>query len=222
MDWNIQTRSRYCSVCQTKFVDKSPYQTTLYDRGSEGYWREDLCLECAQKEKNAEGAPEGAPGEEPRADARAGVKRGEFISQWQGVFQLPPPVAQDGVLRRDAIEILLRKVVELNDPHYVSAAYILAAMLERKRILKVKDVHQSEEKRKVTIYEQAKTGDIFAIEDPELHVHQLEEVQKEVCTLLEEGLPAEAEEALARKHSSWSGDKQESWVDDNGDLKLRG
>jgi hypothetical protein len=50
----------------------------------------------------------------------------------------------------------------------------------------------------VFIYEQPKTGDIFTIVDPNLHLDQLEQVQHDVAQLLEHGLnppspPAAAE-----------------------------
>jgi hypothetical protein len=40
----------------------------------------------------------------------------------------------------------------------------------------------------VFIYEQPKTGDIFTIADPNLRLDQLEEVQRDVAMLLEQGL----------------------------------
>ena len=60
-------------------------------------------------------------------------------------------------------------------------------MLERKRILKVKE-QLSRDGRRVFIYEQPKTGDIFTIVDPALQLNQLEEVQRDVAALLEHGL----------------------------------
>ena len=38
------------------------------------------------------------------------------------------------------------------------------------------------------IYEQPKTGDIFTIADPNLRLDQLEEVQRDVAMLLEQGV----------------------------------
>jgi hypothetical protein len=40
----------------------------------------------------------------------------------------------------------------------------------------------------VFIYEQPKTGDIFTIADPNLRLDQLEEVQRDVAMLLEQGV----------------------------------
>jgi hypothetical protein len=68
-------------------------------------------------------------------------------------------------------------------------------MLERKRILKVKEQIVRDGKR-TFIYEQPKTGDVFTIADPDLKLDQLEEVQRDVAALLEHGLnpPAPAPE----------------------------
>jgi hypothetical protein len=68
-------------------------------------------------------------------------------------------------------------------------------MLERKRILKVKDQFQRDGQR-LFVYEHPKTGDIFTIADPDLHLNQLEAVQRDVAQLLEHGLnpPAPAGE----------------------------
>jgi hypothetical protein len=60
-------------------------------------------------------------------------------------------------------------------------------MLERKRVLKVKEEVVRDGKR-VFIYEQPKTGDVFTITDPALRLDQLEEVQRDVAALLEHGL----------------------------------
>ena len=65
-------------------------------------------------------------------------------------------------------------------------------MLERKRVLKVKDQTQRDGQR-VFIYEQPKTGDFFTITDPNLRRNQLDEVQRDVAQLLEHGLNPGAE-----------------------------
>ena len=60
-------------------------------------------------------------------------------------------------------------------------------MLERKRLLKVKE-QMVRDGQRVFIYEQPATGDVFTIIDPALQLNQLEEVQRDVGTLLEHGL----------------------------------
>ena len=175
-EWNIQSRAHACEACGQPFADKQPYRTVLSEAGSE-LRRSDICEPCAQI----------------NGDDRA---RAGFISQWHGIFEVPPPVTD--AIHKDTAETLLRKLVEQNDPQHAPAAYILAVMLERKRILKVKEQIKRDGKR-IFIYEQPKTGDIFTIADPDLHLHQLEQVQHDVAHLLEHGLnpPAPAAETVA-------------------------
>jgi hypothetical protein len=164
-EWNIQSRAHACEVCAQPFADKQPYRTVLSEAGSE-LRRSDICEPCAQKD----------------GDLRA---RAGFVSQWHGIFEVPPPVTE--VIQKDTAETLLRKIVEQNNPQFAPAAFILAVMLERKRILKVKEELQRDGKR-IFVYEQPKTGDIFTIADPVLRLDQLEQVQHDVAQLLEHGL----------------------------------
>ena len=85
-------------------------------------------------------------------------ERKGFISHWQGIFEVPPPVV-DAIQKETAEETLLRKFIEQNDPRYAPAAFILAVMLERKRILKVREQIVRDGKR-VFIYEQP-SRDVF-------------------------------------------------------------
>jgi hypothetical protein len=169
IDWNIQSRAHHCQACQQKFADKQSYHTVLCDEKHE-YQRMDVCEKCWQ-EQFATGAKE----------------RKGFISQWQGVYHAPPAHAPEAI-QKDTAESLLRKLLELNDPKYMAASYILAVMLERKRLLKIQSQHRQEGKR-VFVYEQPKTGDIFTIPDPDLQLDQLQQVQHDVANLLEHGLP---------------------------------
>jgi len=169
IDWNIQSRAHHCQACQQKFADKQSYRTVLCDEKHE-YQRLDVCEKCWQ-EQFATGAKE----------------RKGFISHWQGVYHAPPAHAPEAI-QKDTAESLLRKLLEQNDPKYMAASYILAVMLERKRLLKIQSQHRQDGKR-VFVYEQPKTGDIFTIPDPDLQLDQLQQVQHDVANLLEHGLP---------------------------------
>ena len=166
-DWDIQPRAHACEACGKPFADKATYHTVLYEENRE-FRRSDLCNACWQQ--------------------RAGVGAHEhqgFISYWQGVYEAPPPVADP--IHKETAETLLRKLIEQNDPRHFPAGYILAVMLERKRVLKVKEQLVRDGQR-VFIYEQPRTGDLFTIVDPNLQLSQLEQVQRDVATLLEHGL----------------------------------
>jgi len=89
-------------------------------------------------------------------------------------------------IQKENAETLLRKLIELNDPKYTAVGFILAVMLERKRLLKVKEQILRDGQR-IFIYEHPKTGDLFTILDPNLQLTQLEEVQHDVAHLLEHG-----------------------------------
>jgi hypothetical protein len=153
-------------VCGRPFADKESYHTLLIDEKSE-FRRSDVCATCW-------------PAKSADAQSASG-----FISHWHGVYEAPPPVAE--AIQKETAETLLRKLIEQNDPQHAPAGYILAVMLERKRILKVKEQLVRDGQR-IFIYEQPRTGDIFTIADPALRLDQLEQVQRDVADLLEHGL----------------------------------
>jgi hypothetical protein len=166
-EWNIQSRAQACEACGKSFADKEIFHTLLFDERAD-FRRSDICAECWQKQYS-EGARD----------------RKGFVSYWHGVFEAPEP--QPEPIKKETAETLLRKLIELNDPRYVPAAYILAVMLERKRLFKVKEQVMRDNQR-VFIYEQPGTGDLFTIVDPNLQLDQLEAVQRDVAALLEHGL----------------------------------
>jgi len=167
IEWNIQSRAHACQACAKPFADKQPYHTLLSDQRL-GYERFDVCEACwaAQYSQGA-------------ADRKG------FVSHWQGVFEVPQ--VQPDPIQKETAETLLRKLVELNDPRHGAACFILAAMLERKRVLKVREPTQRDGRR-TCLYEHAKTGDLFTIADPGLRLDQLDDVQRDVARLLEHGL----------------------------------
>ena len=171
IDWNIQSRAQVCQGCARAFADQAPYHTLLFDE-KQGYVRLDVCETCWQAQYS-QGAKD----------------RKGFVSHWQGTYAAPAP--EPDPIARETAESLLRKLIEWSDPQYTAACFILAVMLERKRLLKVKDQIQRDGRR-FFIYEQPNTGDVFTIEDPVLHLAQLDQVQRDVVRLLEQGLAAPA------------------------------
>jgi hypothetical protein len=172
MEWNIQARAHACQSCQKHFADKEAFHTLLFDE-KKGYERLDVCQNC-WTEQYSQGATE----------------RKGFVSHWQTVYTVPPAAPPDPIQKENA-ETLLRKLMEKNDPKFGPALYILAAMLERKRIIKVK-TQLSRDGERVFIYEHPRTGDLFQVADPNLQLQQLEGVQHEVLQLLQHGLPEES------------------------------
>ena len=175
-EWNIQARAHACAACSQPFADRQLCHTLLFDEKQE-LRRLDVCAACWQSQFSA------------NVRGREG-----FLSCWQGIYEAPPA----DPIHRETAETLLRKLIEQNDPRYAPAMFILAVMLERKRVFKVKEQIVRDGKR-VFIYEQPKTGDVFTIADPDLRLDQLEQVQRDVAALLEHGLnpPAPADESAS-------------------------
>lgn len=66
----------------------------------------------------------------------------------------------------------------------INAIYILAVMLERKRILVERDVQTKDDGGTIRVYEHRQSGETFLIPEPHLHLDELEHVQEEVVILL--------------------------------------
>jgi hypothetical protein len=99
----------------------------------------------------------------------------------------PPPPAEPEALGKQTAEDLLRRYMAEASPEHSNARYLLAVMLERKRILKEMETKQAEDGTLLRIYEHAKTGEVFIIPDPQLRLDQLEEVQQQVAQFLGPG-----------------------------------
>jgi hypothetical protein len=163
-EWEIQARSHQCNHCQRAFADKSPYRTVLTVEG-EGYKRRDLCPNCWQQV--------------------AAMTAGTVVSQWQGIYKAPAPPAPEPIARNTA-ETKLRELIASTDPAHAGVRYILAVILERKKILRHCDTVK-EDGRELLVYEHAESGEMFTLPDPHLRLDQLEQVQAQVAGMLGKG-----------------------------------
>ncbi len=158
-DWNIQAPGHTCRACGQDFSDGAPlYSKLTFDAG--GYTRHDYCAICWQ--------------EPAKANA---------LSVWRSVFRAPPPPVAEA-LKKETAETLLRQLMATEDPANGNAIFILAVMLERRRILVERDVQVRDDGVKIRVYEHRKTGESFLIPDPELKLAELTQVQEEVVRLL--------------------------------------
>ncbi len=159
-EWSIQSRGDRCSVTGQPFQEGEYFYTLLYDEPT-GFRREDLS-EASFKERPAD-----AP---------------QPFSFWRSKFEPPPPPAPEPLGKQTA-EDLLRRYMEGGDPKHANARYILALMLERKRMLKEKETRKTEGQL-IRIYEHVKSGEVFLIPDPELRLDQIADVQAEIAEML--------------------------------------
>ncbi len=162
-EWDIQSRSEACVRCRSPFVEKGPYHTIL-THTPEGYRRQDLCSSCWTT----------LGGKVIRQEVG-------IISCWQGMYESSQLSPIEPLPKEDA-ESLLRKMLERNDLAELEARYILAVMLERKRILRHRETQRLEEP--ILVYEHVKTGEVFMITDPKIRLDQLGEIQKRVAAML--------------------------------------
>ena len=155
-DWDIKSRSHHCSKTGREFHEGEFFYTLLL-RDGEGFRREDLSEE-AWKERNENIQP---------------------FSFWRRKYEAPAPPPPDPIPRDDA-EGLLRRLIEENDPAHKNVRYILALMLERKRLLKPMESRDED----MLVYEHTVSGETFVIANPQLSFDQIPDVQREVSAML--------------------------------------
>ena len=157
-EWAIKPRSDVCAATQRPFAAGEFFYTLLF-RDADGFRREDLSEEAwAARNENI-----------------------QPFSFWKTRYE-PTPPAPPEPLARDTAEQLFRRLLSADKPP-VNACYVLAVMLERKRILKQIKTEQGDNGR-VLVYEQPATGDVFIVPDPQLRMDEVESVQNEVAQLL--------------------------------------
>jgi hypothetical protein len=158
-EWNIQARALHCAKSSRPFAKGERIFSALYWRDGQ-YQRVDLCAEAWQ----------------------ARNENIEPLSAWQTEF-VPPPPPEPEALKKDDAESLLRRLIAENAPGTRNARYILALMLERKKVLRQIE-RQKQEGVSVLVYEHIPSGEVWLIEDPGLKLGELTAVQEEVARLL--------------------------------------
>ena len=161
--WSIKSRGHICTVTEDQFADGESFYTAIFpDPESGGYLRKDFSIESWEQRD----------GDKP-------------FSFWQSVYHTP--VKDEKVeVTEESPEELLRRLIDEDEEHTENARYILAIMLERKKMIKEAD-SQAVADGIIRIYEQRKTGDVFIIKDPNIPLSEIESVQQEVTELLENG-----------------------------------
>ena len=156
-DWPIKHRADVCAATQRPFEPGEQFYTLLF-REANGFRREDLS-------------------EEAWASRNENIRPFSF---WKARYEPAPEAPPEPLAKENAEELLRRLLSENRQPN---ACYVLAAMLERKRVLKPIKTEEADGGR-VLVYEHAKTGDVFIVPDVQLRLDELESVQNEVAQLL--------------------------------------
>ena len=173
-EWNIQSRALQCAISGRPFEKGERVFSALYWRDGH-YVRVDLGAEAwSARNENI-----------------------EPLSAWQTDFVPPAPSAPEP-LKKDDAESLLRRLVAENAPGTRNARYILALMLERKKVL-CQVQRQRQEGVSILIYEHLPSGEVWLIEDPGLKLGELSAIQDEVAHLLNAAPAEELTEAAIPK-----------------------
>ena len=156
-EWPIKHRSDTCQATQRPFVPGVWFYTLLY-REDDGFRREDLSEE-AWRNRNENIQP---------------------FSFWKTKFEREAPHPEP--LAKENAEELFRHLI-VQPEASPQACFVLAIMLERKRVLKQVRAENSGGHR-LLFYEHVTNGDVFIVTDPQLRLGDLERVQAEVMQLL--------------------------------------
>ncbi len=161
--WSIKSRSRECAATGKQFEAGQKIRAAIFpDPDSSGYLRKDFCQD-AWVHREDDALP---------------------FSTWVTTYE--PPVVEakaEDVVDQDP-ETLLHKMVEDDEEHTENARYILAVMLERKKLLRETDT-QEVPSGILRVYEQRKTGAVYIIKDPQIPLSDVDRVQEEVKQLLD-------------------------------------
>jgi len=161
--WAIQTRAKECAYTGHVFTNGEPYFTALFrDENSGEFSRHDYC-EAAWKEL------------QPTLT--------KVFSSWKSVFRIAVKPTKQPAVTQETAEQLLAQLVEQDDQATENARFILAIMLERKRILVETDT-QKISNSILRIYQNKKTGEVYIIRDPNIPLSEIESIQEEVATML--------------------------------------
>ena len=172
--WNIRSRAHACSLSGHAFSEGESFYTAIYfDPETGGYLRRDISLDSWEQE----------------------LSERKPIAYWKTAYTPHVTEERPEVTSKESAMTLLQRFIEEDEPNTENARYILALMLERKRILSP-TASKETETGKMLFYENKKTGEVFIVRDPELRLDELVQVQDEVAMLLGFGGPA-AEAAKA-------------------------
>ncbi|MDF1816577.1 MAG: hypothetical protein P1V20_30525 [Verrucomicrobiales bacterium] len=155
VDWKIKPRSGVCSHSDKEFEDEEPFYTCIFDDPeSDGFIRRDYSVESWNAiSKKLEPSP---------------------FSFWKSHYKKQENKAKEDAVKQNSAEAMLHRMIEEDQPVTENARYILALMLERKKILIPTEVKETDTRRRL-FYEHKDTGSVYIVSDPML---KLDEIRK--------------------------------------------
>ena len=191
IDWNLRSRGRNCLRCDRPFEAGGVVHSAVLPSGDE--FARELFAEAFAAEDAAKAA--GQPVKDRPDFLRAdfctecwkALPKHDWTSAWRSKYEPPPadPVDPVDPVKKASPESVLRSLLEGPEPeNHAAAIYLLAVMLERKRILVERGVKPAPNGVLVHIYEHRRSGDILLVADPGLAEGEIDEARTEIEILL--------------------------------------
>jgi hypothetical protein len=178
MEWNIKSRSEVCQSTGRSFRDEEWFYTVLCDT-VEGVVRQDFS-------------------EEAWADF---IHPSDEMSFWKSQFKASPPPAQEAVGKEDA-ESELRRLLAEPKAADAKVCFLLALLLERKRILKARERY-AKDGQKFVLYEHMGTQETIIVPEVDFRLADLDllrtELNSQNSRIFTVSVPAGAEPVLEEK-----------------------
>lgn len=166
--WNIRSRTHHCALTNRPFEEGEKHHTAIYfDTGTGELMRRDICNEAWEQE----------------------ISERTPLAHWKSVYEKTVTEAKPEITPKESAIVLLQRLIDEDQSHTEHARYILALMLERKRVLTPTATKENDEGHRLLFYENRKTGDVYMVRDPELRLDEIASVQEEVASLLGFGGP---------------------------------
>ncbi len=158
-DWEIKSRSEQCAVSGKPFVEDEEFYTLLFQE-KEGLRRMDVSVAAHEGMDDTEPSP---------------------ISSWKSHFK-PKPEGEAETLGKQDAESELRRLLEQGDAGKAATASlcrILALLLERKRMLKLRE-RINQDGQALLVYEHTDTQESFIVPDVDFKLAELEQLRAEI------------------------------------------
>jgi hypothetical protein len=155
MDWNIKPRSETCQVTGRPFQEGEVFHTALF-QGPEELERMDYSVEAWERRD-----PEPTP-----------------LSSWQSIFK-PTPLEEEQTVDPSDAESVLRHLLGKQEPSHGKTCLLLALLLERKRVLKLREKIQSESGNSL-VYEHVESQESILVPDMDFQLSELAELVQQL------------------------------------------
>ncbi|MDP3980685.1 MAG: hypothetical protein Q8Q33_04645 [Chlamydiota bacterium] len=181
-EWEIQERTNACYGCQKEFKNADEFQCLLIlpETLDADIIRRDFCVSCWSQFPS---------------------DNGQYLF-WRGKVKIDEVPEKPKPVKDELVAPVLKSLLSSDNVLHRKSCYVLLVMLERKKIMFHRDTFQQNEKYYL-VYENIRTGESIVIEDPQIHLSDIEKLQQEVKPVLDEEF-AKVEAAWLQQSSEHS------------------